>query len=100
MREQINKFKFSLNVGKVYKISYLAVAGKKRKIFNFIGLCISISKKHSSFTLRNIFNTEMIELVFPANSPIIISIILLTHYKFKFSKSRLFFKKLFLLKRL
>lgn len=85
------KNKFFVN--NVIKITYFCITKSKRKIFKFIGLCISISKKHSSFTIKNIFNGEEIELTFCLNSPSIFKIELLKNYNFLFKKSKLYFKK-------
>ena len=87
-----------IKTGKVYKIYYLNIINEKRKVFSFTGLCVSYSKNHGSFILRNIFNKEMVELLFLENSPFIIKIEDLKMFNFKFKKSKLFFKKLFWIK--
>ena len=77
----------------VIKITYFCISGNKRKIFKFIGLCISFSKKHNSFIVKNIFNKENIQILFKFNCPNIFKIELLKNYNFNFKKSKLYFKK-------
>ena len=85
-----NNFIFKVN--DVIKITYFCISKNKRKIFKFIGLCISISFKHSSFIVKNIFNGENIEINFPLLSPNIFKVELLKNYNFNFKKTKLYFK--------
>lgn len=88
-----------ISVGKVLKITLLLVVGKLRKVLIFNGLCIAKSKKHNSFFIRNIFNTEIIELKLLTHCPFIINL-LSYNPSFTIFKKRhkMYFKKLVFIK--
>ena len=87
------KIGYNIKVKNAYKINYFCVAGTYRKLFSFTGLCVSVSQKHKSFILRNFIFGENIEITFNFNNPFVLSIEHLKNYSFKYSKSKIFFKK-------
>ena len=88
-----NNIKYNIKVKNAYKINYFCTTGTYRKLFSFTGLCISVSKKHKSFILRNFIFGENVEITFNFDNPFILSIEHLKNYSFKYSKSKIFFKK-------
>ncbi|QJC33047.1 50S ribosomal protein L19 [Enterobacteriaceae endosymbiont of Donacia semicuprea] len=78
-QEQIKNYKKfpSFRSGDTLKIKIWVVEGSKKRLQNFVGTVISITKKNSfncSFTIRKLSNGIGIERVFPLYSKIINSI--------------------------
>lgn len=70
-----------MHIGKVYKITYivfLRTKKKKKKVYNFIGLCFN--KKQNYFSLKNTFKGEKIIINFDEKSPVILKTICLNLY--------------------
>lgn len=97
LKNNNKNYNLNFQVNNVIKVKYFCVSKNSRKIFSMIGLCISISYKHKSFKIQNIFNGEQVEITFSMLSPYIIDITKLKNYNFNFKQSKLFFKKYFYL---
>ncbi len=70
-----------IKIGRVYLVDYfLILNNKKRKIFKFIGLCVSLNKRTGAFRLENILNGEDISILFNYNSPSIYKVEQLDNY--------------------
>lgn len=83
-----------MNKASVLKIFYLLTLGRrKRKVCEFIGVCISFNKKKSTIILQNYYGSEFVKLIFPTNSPNILNIIELKSYNFKTRLSKLYYFK-------
>jgi ribosomal protein L19 len=79
-----------LRVGGVYKLYYFSVINLKRKIFNFVGICVSLRKKNNTFELRNYQNNLNIKMTFLEFSPVILKIEELKSYNFRFERNKLY----------
>jgi len=80
------------DVVKVIYIVFLKTKKKKKKFYNFIGLCIN--KKNYNFILKNNFKGEKITIRFDLRSPVLVKLIVLKLYlKLSYRISRFKFIK-------
>lgn len=81
----------TVSIGEVFKVFYivfLKTKKKKKKMYNFLGLCVN--KKNYNFKLKNNIKGEKIWMLFDLRSPVIIKIVLLkVYYKLSFRITRL-----------
>lgn len=86
--------KFKLNVGDPIRLFYFLVIKKKRKIFSFLGFCLSINKNTLNFSLANTVGNQFLKITFPFICPFIIS--MHRNYKYNvldFRIKKFYFKK-------
>lgn len=96
-RKGINLFnkptKFKLVVGLPLRIFYFLVIKKKRKVFSFLGFCLSLNYNTMNFCLANTWGTQFLKITFPLICPFILSIH--RNYKYnplKFRVAKFYFK--------
>lgn len=88
------KPKLKLKSGLVIKVYYfLVIKQKKKRYFEFIGLCLSVSKSKGNFILLNTWNNELIQITFSFYTPYILRLIKHYKYDFFFRISKIFFRK-------
>lgn len=86
--------KFNLKIGYPIRIFYFLVIKKKRKVFSFLGFCLSLNYNNLNFCLANTWGNQFLKITFPLVCPFIIS--LHRNYKYNFLKFRItkfYFKK-------
>lgn len=79
--------KFKLRLGCPIRAFYFLVIKKKRKIFSFLGFCLSINYNNLNFCLANTWGNQFLKIVFPVICPFILS--LHKNYKYNYLKFRI-----------
>ena len=86
-----SKSDWDVNVGDVVELVYEDHTGHW-KIRRFTGICISLAKSQTRYTLRNVFNGIPVEISFDASSSSIISFSKTGAYKpFSLKRGKLFY---------
>lgn len=79
--------KFKLELGCPVRIFYFLVIKKKRKVFSFLGFCLSINRNNSNFCLANTWGNQFLNIIFPLICPFILN--LYKNYKYNYLKFRI-----------
>lgn len=85
--------KFKFFTGVPVRLFYFLVIKKKRKVFSFLGFCLSISLNTMNFCLANTIGNQFLKITFPLICPFVLSIH--RNYKYNpliFRVTRFYFK--------
>ena len=73
--------KFNIKIGDPLRLFYFLVIKKKRKVFSFLGFCLTISLNTLNFCLANSWGNQFLKITFPLISPFILSL----HRNYKYN---------------
>lgn len=79
--------KFNFWTGYPFKMFYFLVIKKKRKVFSFLGFCISLNFNTMNFCLANSWGNQFLKITFPLVCPFILS--MHRNYKYNILKYRI-----------